>query len=344
MAQVDLSSDASCVPCPGPISTDSAQHNRTTCPPDCIAGLTFLDTIERVCKDVQHCVAGEYVAREPSAMVDRLCEPCNAGINWSDTTDAPKCHPCTASCIEGLSRVQGCTATDDTHCKDVTAPVLDLGDAPTNRTYEACVPRHSDPSCSVYDPTEARDIFNGVDKGRVDFEAVLDECRDDKCLRTPGVYLRQYTSSDDAENTATASRSITVVDTTAPEVLIVGHGSEQLVVVEVEQGDGWSDLGATAWDLELNLPVRANGNDTVDTLTAGAYVINYTAIDGSDNVGWAALTVVVIAPPTIDEAGGGSAGAAVRTCPLQPLPKSILWSSCAIAHITIACSDSYSIV
>ena len=74
------------------------------------------------------------------------------------------------------------------------------------------------------------------------------------------------------ETTGTATRTVTVVDTTAP-VITVLSGTDT-----VEMGSTWTDAGATADGGET---VTISG--TVDTSTVGTYTITYSATDAEGN-------------------------------------------------------------
>ncbi|MDA9118120.1 DUF5011 domain-containing protein, partial [Gammaproteobacteria bacterium] len=76
---------------------------------------------------------------------------------------------------------------------------------------------------------------------------------------TVGTYTLTYSATDAAGNTGTATRTVTVVDTTAP-VVTVTSGTDT-----VELGGTWTDAGATATDLSGTVTVVTTG--TVDTDT-----------------------------------------------------------------------------
>ena len=63
-------------------------------------------------------------------------------------------------------------------------------------------------------------------------------------------YTITYSATDAAGNTGTATRTVNVVDTTAPVITIIGDNP-----VTVEQGSSYVDAGATA-----------DGGETVTTL------------------------------------------------------------------------------
>ena len=103
---------------------------------------------------------------------------------------------------------------------------------------------------------------------------------------TVGSYTITYTATDKDGNSASATRTVNVVDTTDPVVTISGVSP-----VTVELGDTYTDAGATATDLSGTIEVVTSG--TVDTDTVGEYTLTYTATDASGNSGTASRTVNV---------------------------------------------------
>ena len=97
-----------------------------------------------------------------------------------------------------------------------------------------------------------------------------------------GTYTITYTATDAAGNAGTDTRTVTVVDITAP-VITVTSGTDT-----IEAGGTWADAGATA---DTGETVTASG--TVDANTAGTYTITYTATDAAGNVGTATRTITV---------------------------------------------------
>ena len=104
---------------------------------------------------------------------------------------------------------------------------------------------------------------------------------------TVGTYTITYSASDAAGNTSTATRTVNVVDTTSPVVVLTGAAT-----VTVELGDDYTEQGATASDASGTMTVVITG--TVDTDTVGSYTVTYTSTDASGNVGTVTRTVNVV--------------------------------------------------
>jgi surface protein len=91
-----------------------------------------------------------------------------------------------------------------------------------------------------------------------------------------GTYTVKYDVSDAAGNKATATRTVNVVDTTAPVITITGTNP-----VTVELGSTYTDDGATATD--ASGPVTVTSSGTVDINKVGEYTITYKVSDASGN-------------------------------------------------------------
>src|SRR3989449_1741368 len=106
---------------------------------------------------------------------------------------------------------------------------------------------------------------------------------------TVGDYTVSYSVTDGHGNTATASRLVHVVDTTAPAITLVG-GTET-----VECHGSFSDLGATAADLcagDLTSAIQVTGS--VNPNAVGVYTLSYSVSDASGNTATATRTVHVV--------------------------------------------------
>jgi len=109
-------------------------------------------------------------------------------------------------------------------------------------------------------------------------------------VNTLGVYLITYTATDLSGNTATATRTVNVVDTTNPVVTVTSPNP-----ITFELGQPTYDYGATATDISGPVtvvgPTPAEWGAAVDSGTAGTYTVTYTATDASGNTGTATRTV-----------------------------------------------------
>lgn len=112
----------------------------------------------------------------------------------------------------------------------------------------------------------------------------------------PGSYTLRYSTSDGRGNSASAKRTVNVVDTTPPVVTLNGSNS-----ITVECAGGFVDPGATALDSVAGpLPLLVSGS--VNLAVPGDYTLTYTANDGY-NTGTATRTVHVVdtIPPTLSK-------------------------------------------
>ncbi|MGB0260008.1 MAG: immunoglobulin-like domain-containing protein, partial [Flavobacteriaceae bacterium] len=94
----------------------------------------------------------------------------------------------------------------------------------------------------------------------------------------PGTYTYTYNATDSAGNTAIpAIRNVTVVDTEAPTINLLGPNN-----LSINQNANYTEQGATATDnVDGNVSVSITG--TVDTSTPGVYIRYYDAIDAAGN-------------------------------------------------------------
>ena len=108
-------------------------------------------------------------------------------------------------------------------------------------------------------------------------------------VNTPGAYTLTYTAADPSGNAALpVTRTVQVVDTTAPVVALNGSAAIQL-----ELGTPYSEQGATAAD-NCAGTFAATASGTVDVNTPGSYTLTYTATDPANNIGTATRVVTVL--------------------------------------------------
>ena len=106
---------------------------------------------------------------------------------------------------------------------------------------------------------------------------------------TAGTYILSYSATDSDGNVSrTLTRSVTVADTTAPTITLLGESE-----VEIELDSSYEDAGATATDtVDGSVDVVTTGS--VDTSTAATYILTYSATDAAGNASAVTRTVTVL--------------------------------------------------
>ena len=170
---------------------------------------------------------------------------------------------------------------------DLTAPVITLN-GPASQTLECHVGTYTEAGASAVDDRDGAVAV--TPSGSVNSLAV-------------GSYTITYTARDAAGNTVTATRTVTVVDTTPPAITLNGPAS---LTLECHL-ETYTEAGATATDLcDGAVPVVISGS--VDADAEGTYTLTYTAKDGAGNTATATRTVKVVdtTPPAITLIGAAS--------------------------------------
>jgi hypothetical protein len=137
--------------------------------------------------------------------------------------------------------------------------------------------QYVDPGSIAYD-SKGNEITNTWTTGSVNFWEI-------------GTYTRTYEaySSFDNEFVESATRTIVVVDTTAPELTMNGAKT-----TTIKQGWTYGDSGAWANDNSgETITVEVTGLEDVNTSVIGEYTITYTATDSSGNQSTISRTVIV---------------------------------------------------
>ena len=144
---------------------------------------------------------------------------------------------------------------------DSTAPVISLeGDA---QMFIEQGTSFTDPGASAQDAVEGAVQVTVL--GSVD-------------VNVAGNYTLTYTAADSAGNEASVDRTVTVADTTAPVVTLIGSGS-----ITLDADATYSEVGANANDsVDGILTVSITGS--VGS-AAGEYRITYSATDAAGNTG-----------------------------------------------------------
>ena len=107
-------------------------------------------------------------------------------------------------------------------------------------------------------------------------------------VNTAGVYTVTYSAIDTATNAASVTRTVTVADTTAPVITLIGSAT-----LTHELGAAYSDAGATANGGEA---VATTGTVNVNAL--GANTLTYSASDTAGNAAAAVTRTVTVTDTT----------------------------------------------
>ncbi|MCH2196465.1 immunoglobulin-like domain-containing protein [Kordia sp.] len=113
---------------------------------------------------------------------------------------------------------------------------------------------------------------------------------------TAGVYTVRYNVSDATGNAATeVTRTVNVVaDTTIPVITLNGNAT-----ITLNLGDTYTELGASATDnVDGDITANISITGTVDTSTAGTYVIRYNVNDAAGNTATEVTRTVTVLPDT----------------------------------------------
>lgn len=113
-----------------------------------------------------------------------------------------------------------------------------------------------------------------------------------------GTYTVRYNVTDLSNNQAVevVRRVQVIADSTPPTIRLNGSAS-----MDVIRGTQFTDPGATATDnIDGNLNARVSVSGSVNTNTAGNYILTYTVRDNAGNVASITRTVRVITPATIN--------------------------------------------
>lgn len=105
----------------------------------------------------------------------------------------------------------------------------------------------------------------------------------------PGSTIVTWSVTDSIGNTATTTQTITIIDTTAPVVSIVGANP-----LTLNTGDTFTDPGATASDLvDGDITSNISVSGTVNPAVPATYVLTYSVIDSAGNTGMNTRSVIV---------------------------------------------------
>ena len=220
---------------------------------------------------------------DPGATASDLCAGDLTGqiqVSGSVDPNTPGSYTLTYSVNDGNGNSNSVQRT--VNVIDTTAPSVLLNGS-ASMTVE-CHDTFSDPGAT------ASDLCAGDLTGQIQVSGSVDP-------NTPSSYTLTYSVNDGNGNSNSVQRTVNVVDTTAPSVLLNGSAS-----MTVECHDSFSDPGATASDLcagDLTGQIQVSGS--VDPNTPGSYTLTYSVNDGNGNSNSVQRTVNVVdtTPPSV---------------------------------------------
>ena len=126
-----------------------------------------------------------------------------------------------------------------------------------------------------------------------------------------------WTATDPATNEMMATQVVTIVDTTPPDIALLGDNPQT-----VEFGSIYNDPGATATDAvddndELTTQIAAAS--TVDTGTVGDYTVTYTVSDKATNAATPVIRMVTVTDTAAPDITAPAAYTTEATATLTPL-------------------------
>ena len=141
------------------------------------------------------------------------------------------------------------------------------------------------------DGATALDNYDGGVTSSIVTENLVDET-------TVGTYTVTYNVTDANGNVALeVTRTINVVDTTIPEITLVG-----IATVDIEVGSTYTDDGATATDnYDGGVTSSIVTENPVDETTVGTYTVTYNVTDASGNVAVEVTRTINVVDTTIPE-------------------------------------------
>ena len=152
---------------------------------------------------------------------------------------------------------------------------------------------------------------------------------------TPGTYVLSYDYTDSNGNAAsTITRTVTVVDTTAPVLTIIGDEN-----ITHEAGFLYTDANATWIDhVDGNGTVTATGY--IDTNTPGAYTLSYNFIDSAGNAATKVTRSVIVVDTTAPVITLNGASSITQEVGVAYIDTHATWSDFVDGNGTISATGS----
>ncbi len=198
---------------------------------------------------------------------------------WSDSTeDQTNVYAESEASCDDSEITAGSEAAADSEAaasyKDLVAPEITLTDG-AQITVEAGTD-YIEPGYTASDDCDG-DLTDAVTiTGSVDSHTI-------------GTYELTYTVEDSSQNPCVITRTVTVADTTAPQISLSGDSRIYLL-----KGSSYTDAGASATDTyDGDVSASLQTENPVNPDQTGVYTVRYSVTDSSGNTGTASRTVYV---------------------------------------------------
>lgn len=138
----------------------------------------------------------------------------------------------------------------------------------------------TEPGCTAVDVVDGDLTDQIVITGEVD-------------TNVPGSYLLTYEVADTYHNSAKIERTVQIVDTTAPELTLMGESK-----ITITEGNKWKDPGCVAKDnVDGDITQKVVVSGKVNDSKPGTYTLIYEVFDNNNNSAKVERTVIVKAKP-----------------------------------------------
>ena len=173
--------------------------------------------------------------------------------------------------------------------KDSTAPVFLYNGVETTNYHTSIVFSTTD----NYTLSTGVTVNDNLDVGLTDFISKINDVEIQEVARNIiKTYTIEHTYTDIGSNTSVLNGLITIIDVTAPEIIVQ---NDNPYTVELSTSDSYEDLETAINDDEdPNVTVTVNTDDVIMSVV-GTYSVKYTATDASGNIAQTKYRTVVIA-------------------------------------------------
>jgi len=134
------------------------------------------------------------------------------------------------------------------------------------------------------------DLLENLSDNETPVDALVIEVDDNVNYDVPGTYNVTITVTDESDNVASVTFSVTVEDNEKPVITLVGGASISLIA-----GESFTDLGATYAD-NVDGTGNATVSGTVNTAVAGTYTLTYRYTDAAGNAADPITRTVTVVP------------------------------------------------